>query len=661
MLENTAPLPQQLVPIAPVEAEAAVEVVAPVQKKTVLVIDDELVGLTYAHLSDAVQQLFDDRTSPEFAELWTIVMQIKGFKELLEEDTELVRKYVTSDDLVREVILSQVFKDTATELLTRPLSQFLETANSVSRLRKHLELAFCKPEYELDFSPSRPSVPKDLLKYDLLIFDLVLKKSAGAVDEIVQYLGALGKDAYPEKLPCIIIMSSRQELIDERIRFSDESHISAAGLLILPKNEVSKENFGAAGLILSYQQLERQRDIAQRMRVFMRTWVDAADSARKKASVAMWNLDAAAMQEIHLVAFNDHDPYDEHLNELIAREYLWHVESVPAIAKAVEELDVCFQEQLDVTVIPATIKKRFIAPFVQPQHGRNLVSHFTWTGFPVPPALSSVSREEAAKKFNKLVPFGALLAPKNLTAETECLIHITQQCDLNQKKPGQSVQFAVALPIEVQDYKIPIHNSKDLVARGLKIDGKEYDFKLAEGRQLALPVAKFIDYAAGDGLSVVGRLRHDIASHFLLATANHMTRWASQKVQHVEVKDVGLHLHGAKFPDGRLTLIDPATSNALSVQVATINKLVYFQDDTSMHVALWVAQEVKKYYNIDIDLAITCNRLSVGLRTGQCLVKLVDLRMEGVKAVDFKTKLAADKAPSERVNLVVVFDPDIVT
>jgi len=626
--------------------------------KSVLIVDDELVGMSYSHLPKLVKDLFEDQTSPEFEELWQLVMHIKHYADANTEDANVIREFITSDELVQDVILSAHFQEKATELLKKPLANFLHQSNTVQKLRKHIEAAFPESEYKIEFSAIRPPTHGDALKYDLLILDLVLKNSASAVDELIAYLEVLGKIKYPEKLPCIIIMSNRQELIEHRIRFSHESKISAAGLLILPKSEVAKDNFGALGLVLSYQQLDRQREIAQRMRVFMRTWIKALESARDSAGKALWNLDAAAMQEIHLVAHNDSDPYDEHLNELISREYLWHVESKDEVGRAVEELDNCFQAQLAMNNSSAVIKQRFIAPFVKPEYGRKLVSHYTWTGFPVPDPLSNFCLDDAVNKFKKLVPFGALLAPEVLTSETECLLHITQQCDLNQNKEGQSAQFAVVLPIEVYDYKIPSHDNDDLVARGLHINGKEYDFKLAKGRQLALPIALFIDYAKERKLRVVGRLRHDIATHFLLATANHMTRWASQKVNHVEVADVTLHLHGKKFPDGKVTFVEDGNPNAKKVQVATSNKLIYFQDDTSMHVALWVAREIKAHYSDDLDIEKICNKLSIGLRNKECLVSKVFFQKEGIKPGNFKDRLNINKADEEKINLMAIFDPD---
>ena len=66
-------------------------------------------------------------------------------------------------------------------------------------------------------------------------------------------------------------MSNSAELTSERLRFSTESQISAAGLLVLPKAKIREETFGKEGLVFSYQQLDRQRGVAQPSREVFRS------------------------------------------------------------------------------------------------------------------------------------------------------------------------------------------------------------------------------------------------------------------------------------------------------------------------------------------------------------------------------------------------------
>jgi hypothetical protein len=656
-----------------VEEVAAAEPIAMRGPIKVRVIDDELDGLTFAHLAahSDIEAVLADISSPEVAELWAIVVSIDGsFKPLDSENPETVRQFLGSTRLVQDVLLSPQFRAKATEKLLDPLANFLQLADGVKTLKEQIEAAFPPTEFETTFAAARPSAPADLLQYDFLILDLVLNKSKGAIDEMVSYLLAMGDSNYPAKIPAIIIMSNSAELTSERLRFSTESRISAAGLLLLPKAEIREAGFGKEGLVHSYQQLDRQRGVAHHMRVFMRTWMSALESARSKANTTLWNMDAAAMQQIHLSAITEDDPYDEHLNELMSREYLWHVESSPDVATALEALDKCFTEKLSPGLVPPAIGTRFIAPLVNAKVGRNLVSHFTWTGFQVPEALDASSAKDALKNFNKLVPFGAVLAPDILTPETECLVHITQQCDLNAatrtkslENPVQSAQFAVVLPVEVIEHRMPSHDgeNKSLVARGMFIGGKEYDFKLAEGRQLALKLPKFIEHATKEKLKVVGRLRHDIATHFLTATVNHMTRVASLKTTRVEVRSANVFLYGKKLADGVPVMLKEKDGTPAVVQFAQHNKLHFFQDGTSIRLALWIKELLAGLFNQQkFDSAAMCNTLSVGLKDKAPLTNVVDLAVKAFSLDDLKGQLAAERAPETKVTLVIVESPQAV-
>ncbi len=238
----------QAATVTPTAAQAPIKV---------RVIDDELAGLTFAHLTadtDNITQAFADISSPEVEELWPIVVAIDhSFQALDAERSDTVLRYLSSTEFVQKVLLSDHFRATASPLLMDPLARFFQRVDAVNRLKAQIEAAFPAPEFETSFADVRPSAPAELLAYDFLILDLVLQNSGGAVDEIVNYLLALGNVNYPAEIPGIIVLSNSDELINERLRFSTESQISAAGLLLLPKAKVRQADFGTSGLILSYQ------------------------------------------------------------------------------------------------------------------------------------------------------------------------------------------------------------------------------------------------------------------------------------------------------------------------------------------------------------------------------------------------------------------------
>lgn len=618
----------------PVTIEVGADVV-PEKVFKVIVIDDELSGLTSFHLNEVIgdfRATVGDVTSPQFEEFWRLTEELGGLPDTDKYNEDEKQAYLQSDNFVQSVLLNAQFEARVEHEYKVWLNPFLERSKEVSQLKNALEGAFAAPEFELSFEKSRPTRHTDLLAYDLIIFDLVLQKSAGAVDQLVEYLKALS-DSQPEQLPSIIVMSSRKELISEKMRFSTQSKISAAGLVLLPKNEVFRENFGAAGIRLNYQQLQRQKEAAQHMRKFMSVWTAALAHAQENAETTLWNLDAAAMQEIHLSASQDSDPYDGHLSEYLAKEYLWHVERSAQVSEAIGQLDACFNQQLvrDAKKIPS-IATRLLASFVNPGVARDLVSHFNWLGFPLEQNFLAKGDEELLDNFSRLLPFGAVLASAEDGRKGEYLVHITQQCDIlnvvRSASDGFTAKFAVARAIEVTDGSIPDHDNQEIVAKGLKVDGKEFDLKLAKGSILALPAPMLITYLRTHSYDIVGRLRHEIANQFLVGTANHMSRPAAIKATRSQVLKVKLYLFGTSLEGGPLIPFIQNGTDHLTIGLSKKGSSYYFSDDSSMNVALWIKSLVDQPYQKSLDALNLVNSLSVGVGNNACIESIVTMKVE---------------------------------
>ena len=668
-----APTAPGAAPVATVSSNAALDVAQvaapapPPMPKRVLVVDDELAGLASEHLRESAAAFvaeLEDVNSPSVEATWAVVVRLLARKPFDDVESAEVAAYFATDEFVRDVVLSAEFQ-AAHVPASQHLTGFYERNNAVQVLKGMLVSAYPPPQFEVTFAATRPMPASELLAYDLVILDLVLLRSAGAVDELVRYLKDLSADA--GSLPRLIVLSSRQEMVENRPRFSTESNISAAGLLLLEKAHVRHAQFGAAGLALAYQQLDRQRDAAQKMRVFVSAWMAALERAKAAAAETLWNLDAAAMQEIHLSAIGDDDPYDEHLNELVAREYLYHVETSTDVAHAIEALDVLFQRSLKTTGNKVSIGQRFMAPFANSKPGRTIVSHFNWTGFTPTSALDEISTEDLALRFNRLVPFGAVLAPPDLVSEGECWVHITQQCDLNSavrgKKRGDepaavSAMFAVVSMMPVSDQSVPVHQTEELVARGLRVGNQEFDLKLTAGRLISLPIGKLIETARASRMQVVGRLRHDIANQFLNATANHMTRPAQLKATRVEVRPGRVYLWGPGMPDNApVPFIEHEGGTVRTVLVSQNNKLHYFQDEASMRLALWIASQLAAHFDKPgLDVGTICNTLSVGMTRGGNVISALHLAVEE-RAFDGLSTFWAERKPPKGPQLYVFHEP----
>ncbi|MDZ4175638.1 MAG: hypothetical protein U1D36_14370 [Hydrogenophaga sp.] len=147
----------QAATVTPTAAQAPIKV---------RVIDDELAGLTFAHLTadtDNITQAFADISSPEVEELWPIVVAIDhSFQALDAERSDTVLRYLSSTEFVQKVLLSDHFRATASPLLMDPLARFFQRVDAVNRLKAQIEAAFPAPEFETSFADVRPSAPAEL-------------------------------------------------------------------------------------------------------------------------------------------------------------------------------------------------------------------------------------------------------------------------------------------------------------------------------------------------------------------------------------------------------------------------------------------------------------------------------------------------------------------
>ena len=583
----------------------------------VVVVDDELAGLRHDHVEGDFYKTISDTTSPEYDDLITVARMTKGFAAIEAAGDQAISGYFESERGVQEILLSAVFAQKASPALKELLSLFLARANKVSALRQYFVDAFPSPHYELEFLlPIRPDI-ESVLSSSALFLDLFLENGKGdPVDELKEYLRKLGEQAAGKSLPPMILMSTHSELETHRRSFSEHSKISAAGLMILRKEEIHLPVFGAHGLRLAVLQLDRQREIATNMRSFMRAWTAALKKAGRKAAQTLWNLDASAMQQIHFSSCSDNDPYDEHLNELLSREQLAHVEADADVRASINVLDKCFREQF--AQDGKGIENRFIAPLVDTRTSRDLMSRFTWLGSEPPQSFIHDDEKQSAANINRLMPFGSLLIGDDFASQSKCLVHITQQCDLNtisrKSDPSRTVVFAITEARAVTDANVPVYDTSELVARCLKVGDGEYDFVYQTGQMLAMPVSQFIELAKEKGLRVVGRLRHDIATHFVQATSNQLTRPASQKMTRASVVRAKVFLQGEKFtPQGFLGYKDHGKVEGKEFSITLLDDIYTFEDDACIWIALWIRQQLHDVYGTD---DIDAEKLSTLLRKG---------------------------------------------
>jgi CheY-like chemotaxis protein len=632
--------------------------------RRVLVVDDELAGLRKVHVEGVVPNFYEtiaDTTDPRFESLRSISLLVPSAQQFVGDEGSAA-DYFATDDAVRDVLLSAELAAGAIQPLKDLLAPFIARSARVESLRAQFLAAFPAPEFVVDFAGApRPAFAVVTL-YDALFLDLFLEDGAIApVDQMKAYLEALAEQAAAQRLPPIVLMSMHDELSEHKRDFSEGARISAAGLMVLPKEKISQPQFGAVGLRLSFDQLSRQSGVAHSMRLFIGAWMRALAKATEGTSKTLWNLDASAMQQIHLASVRDDDPYDEHLNELLSREHLFRVESDIEVGSKLGKLDEQFRALLASDT--REIENRLIAPMTDVGTSRALMSHFTWLGArPNLPFLRYLP-EESAENVSRSLPFGSVLCGPVITENSRCLVHITQQCDLNaisrERSPAGTLVFAIAEARELQPSDNPIVSTSDLVARSLQIDEdgvrREFDLRILVGEMVAMSLHSFVSKMRHERLRVVGRLRSDIAHQIVAATSNHMSRPASQLMLRPGLLRSKVFLQSAAYQGGKLPLLEaPARGRIFSL---TFEKDLYsFQDEACVEISLWLTRELSQL-GVQVEVDALCTALRKGWRTAQPLIGGVTARVRECEDIGqaFKALVKGD-IQNNQVQFTVVIE-----
>ncbi|EJL72268.1 hypothetical protein PMI12_04009 [Variovorax sp. CF313] len=589
--------------------------------KTIVVVDDELFRLTNSHVrrwAPDFYETIEDVNDPAFGNLWEVARAVPELGAA-DWDIDAATSYFASEAAISSVLLSQQFLQIAQPRLRDLLGPFTGRAKWVTDLKQVFKDAFQAPDFDLQFVPVRPSFA-DIGQCAVVFLDLFLEQGeASPVAAVQAHLRQLATDADDAVLPPLVLMSSHPELEQYKLGFSEHAGISAAGLMVLPKAALMEPEFRAAGLKLAFKQLDRQKHVAHALRRFMASWLEALETAKANTARTLWNLDASAMQQIHLASISDDDPYDEHLNEFLSREHLFHVEAQAKVAASVAELDKQFRAQL---TEDGQIENRLISPLADVKTARAFVSHFTWFGSSLPASFMG-DEAGAASRISRTLPFGSVLVQKQVGDGSRCLVHITQQCDLNaisrSKDASCTLTFAIASAIELQAASNPVVKTTELVAKSLRIgqgaDEREFDLRINVGELLAMPLREFLERTRTEDWRVVGRLRSDITNHIVAATTNHMSRPASQKMIRPGLLRSKVFLQSAVFNGAKEALIDKDSSAAQKpakiFSVLRDEGRYSFEDSASIEIALWLV-----HHSTAIGLALDGDQLCAALRRG---------------------------------------------
>lgn len=563
----------------------------------VAVIDDDFGPAKFSELPPDIQDAFLDEHTPESKNALTIIENLKE-DDLPIEAFRVVEKYRAEDNLF-EFLQSDEF---ATYIFLRSHNEILEGALKSSYADSHFatsreEANALKEIFNNAFGNENVTYFADrntdidvISKFDFLILDLFIKTPEDFIRDITSFLKHLVQHC--EQLPPILLMSSHAELKHNLGKIRYFAEISAAGMVALSKREI-RNSAGIDGVRLMWEQLHHQRVAASKTKTLISAWNTALENAKSKALETIWSLDASAMQQFHYTAFIENDPFDEHLSDLLSREYQWHVENNSSFQTSLSDLDKALLDEIDQTSME--IRHRF------PQHHPHdevkalslIQAHYNWSGTLQHTELSNISEKYLQENFNRTIPFGAVLAEDKATAGSKAWIHVTQQCDLNKRDIYTNSSSILFLQVELVDATLPLDKKEnEIILTGFPTQGGNLSLKVIPSRFWASPIELLHKFVTTQKLSVVGRLRIDIAKLCLQAFINHSSRPAAFSIQNKTPESFRAFLVTPGKEDNKTRAVKYEELNdpkkAKIIEVIKVGNKILFADDDCNRLALWL-------------------------------------------------------------------------
>lgn len=571
---------------------------------TVAVIDDDYRPIKFEDLPEGIQRALMDEVSDEYKNALALLNKILVDGPPSDLKTELER--YSADDNLGEFIQSQsfaqnVFLQHADDILVEQSLHVLDgweawpLRKTAQDLKGVFDKAFGAGNVHYFFD--RDTDLATVAKFDFLILDLFVKHHADVIDELATYLKQLVAVCGSDPIPPILVMSSHAELKPNLGDLRFKSQISAAGMVAMSKAEILADQFGVDGVTLLWEQLQHQKNAASKTRSLALAWETALSDATAEASKTIWSLDASAMQQFHFTALRENDPYDEHLSDLLIREYLWHVEGNNGFQTALKALDeVLLEEIIEVENQSYDLAYRFPQhhPHGEVEAVTKIQSHYHWFGNKTILNLHSLEKSEFEAKFNRLVPFGALLTISEPKEGALAYIHVTQQCDLNKRdifKNDSSALLLIAELVSPND-KGKGRKESEMIVPGFHAGAAIFDLVVNPTRFYAIPVQYLHQWIADQKLCNSGRLRLDVARQCLQLFLNHSSRPAAFSIQAKSVENFKIFYSEAgkdaseasHFPDPQ----DKSKAKLVEgVRAANTNKIIFSNDDSN-HIALWL-------------------------------------------------------------------------
>tara|TARA_R110001592_G_scaffold192882_1_gene439962 strand:+ start:15019 stop:17022 length:2004 start_codon:yes stop_codon:yes gene_type:complete len=398
-------------------------------------------------------------------------------------DTDEISIYIESSEFVENAIIvseyQQLFIEPFENLDADQIQElasfndvlvlFLDLLNKKDDTFKPFFNTFSNDPFVLTKYNTRPSNNSDLALYDVIIMDIMMGDAFDDINKLAPYLGSIGNN---DKSPIIFLISSTDQLNDEKSTYRAKAKSSSLAFSIINKSVLVEDN-AQETIQLQYEQMLAGKAAAKVFNEFVVQFEKANKSSISKIEEELWNMDFSYLQQIYASTSLENYPFEQHLLGIVGSRNLFHLESSNELSEALDNLKDNIKNEvnkfqsfssysaiavhdlessvhffgstgvkesfnqiiLNIKHIEAiTINELMDKKLAVEEHEKEVVAN------------NEKSAQKLAEDIGHYIPYGAVLIKGDISNSENVLIHCTQLCDLsrNIKRDGVNLVYVEA-------------------------------------------------------------------------------------------------------------------------------------------------------------------------------------------------------------------------
>lgn len=589
------------------------------------------------------------------------------------ESSEFVENVITNSEYQKLFIkpFQDLDEDQVQELtiFNTELISYLELFSKKDDIFKPFFNVFTSDKFLLDKRDKRPSNCNELSTYDVIIMDVMMEDDLSSMDKLAPYLRNIGNN---DKRPIIFLISSRDELNDEKAAYRAIAKSSSLGFAIINKAVLLEDN-AQETIQLQYEQMLSGKDASKVFNQFVIQFETANTSSTSKIEEELWNMDFSYLQQIYASTSLENYPFEQHILGMVGSRNLFHLESSNELYKALDNLKDNIKNEVNkfqsfsnysaiavhdlessVHFFGSTgVKESFNQIVLNIGHNEAIAINEL-----IDKQLAAEENEKEiltneAKSAQKLaedighyIPYGAVLIKGDVTNSENVLIHCTQLCDLsrNIKRDGVNLVYVEAKittnPNPNSDIELIIIPLPTSITNGIR-----YWLEVHPKKIVAKSIIESLKFLDDNDYSLLTSLRFDIVRQIRNEIFQNLSRKESAiRTGHHSVKARVL-IRTLNQSNNQL-FVDENFNGGVEVTLYQFGKTYHLLEQSHLDVIFWALKtnEISSNFSPSTLDDVFKNKLPSNADKGQVISKVKFVVCKEDKLA--KVKPIASQAPA---------------